>query len=157
MPATATLRTLIETEIQLFHAFVQTLKNEARILAEHGDDHALAENTLCKTRQAEQMASLAQRRLDALAALGYPQDHAGLEAAVRAHNELGELYAELSRLAAQAHALNSANGITLDVFIQHNQRALNELEKLAGDGRLYDVSGRYTRRSHRTRPRVRAG
>ncbi|WP_188074485.1 flagella synthesis protein FlgN [Pusillimonas sp. ANT_WB101] len=158
MPAPiADLLNIIQSEIRLFRDFALTLEREARLLYEHTDDDRLAENTTIKTCQAEQLAELAKRRLNALTSMGYTPDHNGLDAAAKQHLALQPLHNELSRLAARAFELNTANGITLDTFIKHNRQTLNELQKLAGHGELYDEGGRSTSRTSRLRTPIRAG
>ncbi len=158
MPTSAAdLLNVVQSEIQLFRDFVLTLEHEARLLSQHADDDRLAENTTIKTRQTEQLAELAKRRFNALTSMGYAPDYNGLDAAAQQHLALQPLHNELSQLAAQAFKLNTANGITLDAFIKHNQQALNELKKLAGHGDLYDEGGHSTPRASRLRTPIRAG
>lgn len=153
----ADLMSAIQSEIRLFRDLVLTLENEARLLSQHTDDDHLAENTTIKTRQAEQLAALAKRRLKALTAMGHAPDYSGLDAAAQQHQALQPVLHELRQLAAQAFTLNTANGITLDAFIKHNQMALNELQKLAGYGALYNEDGGCTPHTSRLRMPVRAG
>ncbi|MFT0546641.1 flagella synthesis protein FlgN [Allopusillimonas ginsengisoli] len=158
MPTTAAkLQSILENEVVLFRGFVHTLEDEAHILSQDANDDTLAENTACKSSQAEKLAALANRRSEALAAMGFTPDPAGLDMAIHRHPELISLHSEIKQLAAKAFELNTANGIMLDAFVRHNRQTLNELGKLAGYGELYDGTGRNTPRLQPTRARIRAG
>ena len=103
---------------------------------------ALIETTERKNVAADALTAAAQERNRVLESLGFAADGAGLNAAVEAHPELGTLRDKLVQITEQARTLNESNGQIIESFLDHNQRALETLQRLTGIGDIYDASGR---------------
>ena len=140
--AVADLQACLETETRLTAEFLDILRDEARVLEEGGAETALAENTARKDTAADSLARASEKRNALLGALGYEHDAAGLQAAAEDHPLLAESRRKLLDAAEQARSLNAANGRVIEIFLDHNQRTLDTLRRLAGVGDIYDASGR---------------
>ena len=138
----AQLQASLAHEVNLVQEFIGILEREAEALAQPSGNDVLAETTGQKNGSAERLAQAAETRHALLIELGYSADKAGLEAAAEAHPALQDGASALYKLAGVADELNTANGITIDTFLAHNQQALDTLRSLAGIGNLYDASGR---------------
>ena len=122
--------------------FVVVLQKEAKVLEDGATETALTETTGNKNTLADTLAEVAQERNALLKQLGCEADGAGLKAAAEAHPALAGVRRQLLDTTEQARTLNEANGRIIDVFLDHNQRTLDVLRRLAGVGDIYDASGR---------------
>ena len=136
------LQQCLEQEVDLVQAFITVLEDEAQALTEAGDTDALTASTEQKNRYADQLVLVADERHSLLAQLGYSDDKAGLDAAAHDHPALHPSCQALLEKAQAASELNASNGIIIDTFLKHNQRALDTLRVLAGASSLYNASGR---------------
>lgn len=148
----AALQSCLEQETSQMKAFLQLLQEEAKALEDGATDNALAATTAHKNELADALTELAIQRNDLLKALGFESDGPGLSAAVAAHPSLAPMRQQLLEITAEARSQNEANGRIIEVFLEHNQRALETLRRLAGIGDLYDASGR-TRPGNKTATR----
>ena len=143
MSATATdLLALLEQETALVARFISVLQDEAKVLEDGAAEAALTETTQRRNELTDALTEAAAQRNACLKALGFGTDGKGLDAAARAHPELVAAKEELLRQTEQAQTLNEANGRVIEVFLDHNQRTLDTLRRLAGVGDIYDASGR---------------
>lgn len=141
-PSPASLLKSLENEARLVRDFIAILQDEARVLEEGATDTALAGVTARKNAAADALARAAEERNAQLAAMAFGTDGSGLKAAAEAHPALAEPRRILLELAEQARSLNENNGQIIQVFLEHNERTLDVLRRLAGRGDIYDASGR---------------
>ena len=151
------LQDCLNREIDLVHEFMTVLQAEANALTETAANDALTETTRQKNQLADQVAELAETRHGLLVQLGYSADKPGLDMAVVDHPQLQESCRHLYEMAQQASELNASNGMIVDTFLAHNQRALDTLRTLAGIGNLYDASGRTSPASTGSKTSIKAG
>lgn len=151
------LQDCLNREIGLVHEFIVVLQAEADALTETAANDALTETTRQKNQFADQLAELAETRQALLVQLGYSADKPGLDMATVDHPRLQESCRHLYDKAQQASELNAANGIIVDTFLEHNQRALDTLRILTGMGNLYDASGRTSPGSKGSKTSIKAG
>src|SRR5690606_33711725 len=137
--------------------FLQILQDEAKVLEEGATEQALTDTTQRKTATAETLREAATERKAMLQALGFGTDGAGLSQAVQQHPSLSAAREALVSITEQARALNEANGRVIEVFLEHNQRALDTLRRLAGVGDIYDASGRTRPGNPRASRNIQAG
>lgn len=132
----------LEEEIRLTSEFLAVLEQEAKVLEEGAAETALAETTTRKNTLADALVACAARRNALLATMGFESDGPGLSAAAEAHPTIAPARLQLLEATAKARELNDANGRIIEVFLDHNQRTLEVLQRLAGAGEMYDASGR---------------
>lgn len=137
-----TLQQHLDTELALVQRFIDILHAEAGALeqADHGE--ALDATTRKKNTCIAQLTKAGHARENALLALGYSADRAGLEAAVSAHPELAASCENLFKLGQQASELNASNGVIIDTYLKHTQQALQTMQHMVSSSNLYDASGR---------------
>ena len=138
----STLLSFLEQETALVIRFVSVLQDEAKVLEDGAAGAALTETTQQRNELTDALTDVAAQRNACLSELGFGTDGQGLEAAARAHPELAAAKDELLRQTEQAKTLNEANGRIIEVYLDHNQRTLDTLRRLAGVGDIYDASGR---------------
>lgn len=131
----------VDEQSALLDDFIETLQSEGAQLLETPSDEALGALTARKNDFARRLGVLDQTRADCLNALGYADNAAAIDAACTAHPGLRPAFDALWTRADQAQALNTQNGQILGTFIGQNQRALDALHTLMGEG-LYDARGR---------------
>ncbi len=124
-------------------AFVVLLKAEQQALREGvaADVERLAPD---KVRMADSLARYTTKRLDTLAALGYPRSALGMHEWADAHatNVAGvAAWQLLQEYAAEARALNEANGKLIDLRLRHCRQALAALEQACGATTVYGPQG----------------
>lgn len=141
-PSPAALLKCLETEAGLIRDFIAVLQDEARVLEEGASDTALSEVTARKNAAADALARAAEERNAQLAAMAFGTDGPGLQAAAEAHPMLAEPRRILLELAEQARSFNENNGQIIQVFLEHNERTLEVLRRIASRGDVYDASGR---------------
>lgn len=157
---TASLTALLaclEKEARLMESFLQVLQEEAKVLEEGASEDQLAETTSRKNTLADEIVEAAAQRNGFLTDLGFETDGPGLNAACAQHPELVPARQALLDITAQARELNEANGRIIDVFLEHNQRTLETLRRLAGVGDIYDASGRTRPGSKGSSRNIKAG
>lgn len=157
---TASLTALLaclEKEARLMKSFLQVLQEEAQVLEEGASEDQLAETTSRKNTLADEIVEAAAQRNGFLTKLGFETDGPGLNAACAQHPELVPARQALLDITAQARELNEANGRIIDVFLEHNQRTLETLRRLAGVGDIYDASGRTRPGSKGSSRNIKAG
>lgn len=138
----AALQACLEKEARLMGDFLLVLQEEATVLEEGATETALADTTARKNIASDALAAAAQERNTLLAGLGFEPDGPGLADAADAHPALSQARQQLLNVTGQARSLNESNGRIIDVFLDHNQRTLDTLRRLAGVGDIYDASGR---------------
>ena len=136
------LQACLEKETRLMSEFLKVLQTEAKVLEEGAAETALAETTTQKNALADALVACAARRNALLATMGFEADGPGLSAAAEAHPTIAPARLQLLEATAKARELNDANGRIIEVFLDHNQRTLEVLQRLAGAGEMYDASGR---------------
>lgn len=138
----AALQACLEKETSLMGDFLQILQHEAKVLEDGATEDALNETTARKNSVSETLIALAEERNSLLEGLGFDTDGPGLVDAAAAHPVLAPARQALLDITGQARTLNESNGRIIDVFLDHNQRTLETLRRLAGVGDIYDASGR---------------
>ena len=136
------LQACLEKEIHLMDEFLGVLQAEAKALEDGATETALADTTARKNEAADALAHTAAERNTLLNGLGCGNDGPGLKAAADMHPSLSGTRQRLIDITEQARTLNEANGRIVEVFLDHNQRTLDTLRRLAGVGDIYDASGR---------------
>jgi len=91
------------------------------------------------------MAEAAALRGQHLEALGHSNHKDGLDEVARQHPALASSITALLDTAREAQALNASNGRLIEQFMSQNQETLDALQRLMGNGPLYDSSGRSRR------------
>ena len=143
MPAHLTpLLTCLQKEIALVEAFLDILRHEATVLEAGAEEAALADTTARKNELADALMQAARQRNELLMAMGCDADSAGLTDAASRHPEIVPLRDTLLHLTDTARTQNETNGLVIERFLQHNQRALEALRRVASSGEIYDASGR---------------
>lgn len=138
----AALQACLEKEAKLMGDFLLVLQNEAKVLEDGASEAALTETTASKNEVAEALTEIAQQRNSLLQGLGFDADGPGLADAATRYPALAQARRILLDITGQARSLNEANGQVIDIFLDHNQRTLDTLRRLAGVGDIYDASGR---------------
>lgn len=138
----AALQTCLEKEASLMGDFLQVLQDEAKVLEDGATENALNATTQRKNTISETLIAVAEERNSLLQGLGFEANGPGLAAVAAAHPTLAAAREALLDITGQARSLNEANGRIIDVFLDHNQRTLETLRRLAGVGDIYDASGR---------------
>lgn len=138
----AALKACLEKEADLMTGFLQILQDEAKVLEEGATETALADTTNRKNEVADALARAAVERNAVLGELGYEHDGPGLAAAANDHPSVADVRQKLLDITGQARTLNESNGRVIEVFLEHNQRTLDTLRRLAGVGDIYDASGK---------------
>lgn len=138
----AALQACLEKEATLMGDFLCVLQDEAKVLEEGATESALSETTARKNLAGEALAAAAQERNTLLKGLGFEHDGPGLADAASVHPALAQARQRLLDITGEARSLNESNGRIIDVFLDHNQRTLDTLRRLAGVGDIYDASGR---------------
>lgn len=132
----------LEKEAHLMSEFLHILQDEAKVLEEGASETALADSTARKNTTSDKLIEVAAERNSLLSTLGFEADGPGLTEAASQHPGLAAARQALLDITAQARELNEANGRIIEVFLDHNQRTLDTLRRLAGVGDIYDASGR---------------
>ncbi|NYT26266.1 flagellar protein FlgN [Alcaligenaceae bacterium] len=141
-PSVSALLACLEKEISLTGEFLAILRDEAAVLEDGATETSLADTTARKNAAADALGRVARERNALLDALGCEHDGPGLQAAADAHPSLSGPRLRLLDITGEARTLNESNGRIIDVFLDHNQRTLDTLRRLAGVGDIYDASGR---------------
>src|SRR5690606_37008324 len=136
------LQACLEKETRLMSEFLEILQCEAKVLEEGASEAGLLETTASKNTISDQLLDIAGERNVLLKTLGFEQDGSGLAAAAEQYPDLAPVRATLLEATAQARELNEANGSIIEVVLDHNQRTLETLRRLTGQGDIYDASGR---------------
>lgn len=124
-------------------AFVVLLKAEQQALRDGvpADVERLAPD---KIRMADSLARYTAKRLETLAAFGYPRTALGMHQWAEAHaNNMAGVagWQLLQQHAAEARALNEANGKLIDLRLRHCRQALAALERACGTTTVYGPQG----------------
>lgn len=138
------LQSCLNHEIDLVKRFLHVLNDEALALAQPENNAVLAASTRQKNQFAQQLSDAAGIREALLAKLGLSAGKAGLDEAARQDPALQAVCDELFSLAEKARNLNVENGTVIEMYLAHNQRAIQTLRSLAGSGSLYDAKGHAT-------------
>jgi len=134
----------MKDEVALMRDFVALLRLEQQTLSGNDAD-AINGATNAKTILARQLGQIATERNIALAREGYTPDRAGIDALIAVQNHpatLSQLRDALLALAAEADALNRANGEIIRMRISHNQRAVGALLGTGNGPATYGRDGR---------------
>ena len=135
----------LHAELTAFEALQQTLETEQACLLE-ADVEALLRLTEVKTRQIETLTGLANTRASYLDALNLDAGRAGMAQWLLVHAgteapRLAALWDRVLEGAAQARALNDANGSLIAGRLSHNQGALAALQSAARGLSTYGRDG----------------
>lgn len=136
------LQNCMKQEAALVEQFILVLQAEAEALAQPSDTDALKASTQEKNYFSDLLAQIGQKRQTHLRELGFDPDKAGLDAAALAYPALKPSCLSLFDAARKASALNTSNGTVIDIYLKHNQQALDALQRLSGIDPLYDANGR---------------
>ena len=147
----------LEKEARLMGTFLQILQDEAQVLEDGATETQLAETTARKNTTSDELITVASERNALLTELGFEPDGPGLSDAAAQHPELASARQALLDITAKARELNEANGRIIEVFLDHNQRTLDTLRRLAGVGDIYDASGRKRPGSKGSSRNIKAG
>ena len=145
------LQDSLERESALVEQFISVLQIESETLIQAKEVNELEAVTREKSRYAGLLAQMDQDRQAQLGKLGFEPNKAGLDAAALAYPSLRQASQSLLDLARQASDLNTSNGAIIDIYLQHNQQAIDTLRRLVGVDHLYDASGRaHSMPAHKT-------
>ena len=124
-------------------AFVALLKAEQQALRD-GSAVDVERLAPAKSRMADSLSAHTAKRLAFLDALGYAPDTRGMHEWAHAHADHSTTVTAWKTLqghAAEAHALNEANGKIIDLRLRHCRQALAALKQASGLTTLYDPQG----------------
>lgn len=142
-PLTSFMREL-ETETNVFRAFIEILKKEESALID-GKVDEMDYLTSDKSRLIEELMHLDAKRSEYLMQQGLPFEksivNAWLVEQCVDQPNLKTLWDELLSLAQTAQQLNRTNGLIISNRMQHNQRAFVALHCAAGNVSLYGPQG----------------
>jgi flagella synthesis protein FlgN len=148
-----TLSSKLNLEAQLVEQFLAVLEAEWALLKD-GKTNDLADTTARKEHFAQALDQAGKERETALAALGLPAGRPGLEQAAKQSPQVDAQVTRLFGLAEKAKQLNENNGVAIQVYLQHAQKMLDELNRLAGIGDVYDASGKTKTVANPGQPRL---
>lgn len=136
------IASLLAQELTALESFVALLRNEQALLSSGANEGltALAEK---KSSAAIELGRLATARDQALARLHLPPGRAGMDAwaITGAGSASQNNWDRLLTLAADARAINEANGKAISLHLQHNQMALSVLMAAADRTATYGPDG----------------
>ncbi|WLI88008.1 flagellar protein FlgN [Massilia sp. R2A-15] len=136
--------TTLRDEQQLIASLIDTMQQEQAFLI-RADSEGLSGLTPHKAELVQQMAALAARRHQALAAAGFPPSESGMESWLAAHGDDAARSARRELLArtTDAKELNRVNGMLINKQMNHTQTAINAMRTPAGaaDSGVYGPSG----------------
>ncbi|MBG6070461.1 MULTISPECIES: flagella synthesis protein FlgN [unclassified Polaromonas] len=119
--------------------FLDLLTREADAMTQ-GHFTALQELAERKSKLADSVALLGRQRENEQMRLGYKADLSGAEAAAAAGGQsLTQAWKQLRECAAQAHALNHANGVMIHAHLDFTRQAISFLK--ASGKPLYGPDG----------------
>lgn len=148
--SSAFLQTL-EAEVAAVQGFVTLLEREQQMLVK-GEVDDLIDLVAQKNAIAAELAGLAARRKQLLAADGLANDRAGVVAWLEAQppeERAGTVWSSLLTVAREARELNRANGELIQVRMQNNAQALEILLSSNTAAGLYGPDGQSTPASGR--------
>lgn len=139
------LANILREEVALLRTFIGVLKTEQEALVKSELDRLLPLASE-KSNLTLSLANLTEQRGHLLAAASLSPDRAGMEAWLgRMGSTPGEAvkveWMNLLSLAAEARALNQANGVVIGTRLQHNQQALSVLLSACDKASLYGPDG----------------
>jgi flagella synthesis protein FlgN len=133
---------LLSEELRTLEAFVALLQKEQALLASGTSDglSALADQ---KSNAAIELGRLAAQRDQELTYLHLPPGRAGMDAWTLTDNGVASQrnWDRLLVLAAEARAINEANGQAIALNLKHNQQALSVLMAAADRTATYGPDG----------------
>lgn len=133
---------LLAQELSILESFITLLRKEQALLSSGANEGltALADE---KSRAAIELGRLATARDQQLARIHLPSGRAGMDAwtLTDAGSANQSRWDRLLLLAAEARALNEANGKAIALHLQHNQQALSVLMAAADRTATYGPDG----------------
>jgi flagella synthesis protein FlgN len=134
------LITLTAEEISAVRRFIAALEHEQQFLID-GDIDGLLPLAEEKNQLAKQLSALAERRQQALTAIGNTPPTMAAWLATLSDPAPGAAWQTLLDLAAQARELNSLNGKLIAERMRHNQQSLAILLAAGDNAALYGPDG----------------
>ncbi len=133
---------LLSQELAALRSFIELLRQEQSLLVSGTSDGLVALAT-GKSQAALELGRLAAARDEALARIHFPAGRAGMDAWIitDSGSPSSRKWDELLDLAAEARALNEANGKLIGLHLQHNQRALSALSAAVDQTATYGPDG----------------
>ncbi len=133
---------LLSQELQSLQAFVGLLHKEQTLLVS-GVSEGLTSLAAEKSRTAIALGRLSTARDQGLARIHLPTGRAGMDAWAISNAGVANQrdWDQLLALAAEAKALNEANGKLIALHLQHNQQALSVLLAAADQTATYGPDG----------------
>jgi len=142
----------LQEEVEVLRGFVDVLRREQQALVA-ADLEQLLSLVAEKNTAANRLAGLANQRTLALAALGLPDNGAGMAQWLEKNPvKEGRLWPEFLTLAQEAKSLNELNGKLIKDRVGYNQKALLALTAASENAAIYGPDGqtRYTPGSGRS-------
>ncbi|HYD79781.1 MAG TPA: flagellar protein FlgN [Paucimonas sp.] len=139
----------LNDEIAAAGNLVAVLRREQAVLID-ADIETLPALTEEKAKLVAQIAVLANARYQALAAAGFPDEEAGMQAWVAspaASPAAGKAWNDLLAVVRSAKELNRTNGLLIGKHMSRNQAALNVLHGNRHANSLYGPNGQPTART----------
>jgi flagellar biosynthesis protein FlgN len=133
---------LLSQELVALQSFIELLRREQELLASGATD-GLTNLAAAKSAAALELGRLAAARDAELARCHLPTGRAGMDAwtLTNAGVPSQSNWDQLLRFAAEARALNEANGKMIALQLQHNQQALSVLMAAADQTSTYGPDG----------------
>ena len=133
--------TQLQTEKQVFEAFVGLLEEEQGILV-NGRKDELSSNTTKKTKALEELQRLSDQRTNFMRTAGISLEPVGLTSWIAGQNpEAKVLWDQCLDLAKRAKRLNDLNGRLLAERLSGNQQAIHTLMTEANQPATYGPDG----------------
>jgi len=135
-------------EKQVTLRLVAALQQEQDLLSGNGDADKIPDIINDKANIVANMATLADQRHKALAALGFTAGEHGMQSWIEQHGsaEDKQVWEELFALAQSARELNRLNGLLIGKQMAINQNAMNILQGKS-NGSFYGPDGQSSLRS----------
>ena len=138
------LAQIVKEESDALRSFVGILKEEQQALVAAELDRLVPLATE-KSNLSLKLGQLTERRNQTLAAAALPSDREGMESWLSNPTPVTKIalpdWKTLLGLAAEARALNQANGSLIATRLQHNQQALTVLLTACNQAALYGPDG----------------
>lgn len=133
---------LLAQELAALRVFIDLLRNEQSLLTS-ATSEGLGSLATDKSKYALELGKLSAARDQALIKRNFPTGRAGMDAWVISNTGIPYQHDwdRLLGLAAEARALNEANGKLIALHLQHNQQALTALLAAADRAATYGPDG----------------
>lgn len=130
-----------QNELTALRQFIEILRREQSALVK-ADVNQLLSISEEKSRQADKLSQLGQKRVALLSSLGISNSRSHVENWLQSQpKEIVDTWTALIEAVKTAQELNQVNGKLIESQLQHNQGALNTLVQAANQSAVYGADG----------------